>query len=151
MYQEEENNEDFEELKRADHLLFVSLKYTKTIDVIKNVIRRLINSYDYAIIKALTCFKEKRKIKEIPLSPLSRAEVLKGLIKSKLEAVDLLNLYFVLRRIDRAEYTKKEEYRKNVTLTVMDEDEVIEINIIKLHEFYNTTKQFINYVKENYS
>ena len=33
-----------EELKRVDHLFFVSLKYTKTVDVIKSLIDRLINA-----------------------------------------------------------------------------------------------------------
>ena len=31
------------ELKRADHLIFVSLKYTRTVDVIRSIIERLIN------------------------------------------------------------------------------------------------------------
>jgi len=150
MTYQEEQAEEFEELKRADHLLFVSLKYTKTIDVIKNIIRRLINAYDYAIIRALTKLKEKNKIKDIPLSPISRAEVLRDLTKKKIEMLDFLELYFSLKNIDRAEYTKKEEYRKNVTLTVMQDDEVIAINIPKLHEFYKKTKEFVNYVKENF-
>ncbi len=30
-----------DELKRADHLMFVSLKYTRTVDVIKSIITRL--------------------------------------------------------------------------------------------------------------
>ncbi len=150
MTYQEEQAEEFEELKRADHLLFVSLKYTKTIDVMKNVIRRLINAYDYAIIKALTKLKEKGKIKEVPLSPISRAEVLRDLTKKKIEMLDFLELYFSLKNIDRAEYTKKEEYRKHVTLTVMQDDEALEIDIPKLHEFYKKTKEFVNYVKENF-
>ena len=42
-----------EELKRADHLLYVTLKYTRTADVIKNTIHRLLNAIDYAIIFSL--------------------------------------------------------------------------------------------------
>ena len=38
-----------EELKRADHLYYVSLKYTKTVDVIKSIIERLINAFDFTI------------------------------------------------------------------------------------------------------
>ena len=33
-----------EELKRVDHLIFVSLKYTRTVDVLLNVINRIISS-----------------------------------------------------------------------------------------------------------
>jgi hypothetical protein len=46
-------SEAFEELKRADHLIYVSLKYTRTVDVIKSIIERLINAYDDAIITLL--------------------------------------------------------------------------------------------------
>ena len=150
MYQETQP-EEFEELKRAEHLLFVSLKYTKTTDVMKNLIRRLINAYDYAVIKALTRMKEKGRIKDIPLSPLSRAELLRDLTKKDADMIDFLSLYFMFRRVDRAEYTKKEEFRKNVTLTVMDEGEFIEIKIDTLREYFNKTKGFINYIKENFS
>ena len=32
-----------QELKRADHLLYVTLKYTRTVDVIKNTIKISVN------------------------------------------------------------------------------------------------------------
>ena len=51
-----------EELKRADHLLYVTLKYTKNIDVIRNAIRRLINACDYAILDVTEWLKAKKKI-----------------------------------------------------------------------------------------
>ena len=41
-----------EEMKRADHLLYVSLKYTRTVDVIKSLIERLFSTID-AITDAL--------------------------------------------------------------------------------------------------
>ena len=36
-------DEAVQELKRVDHLFWVSLKYTRTVDVIKHVIDRLIS------------------------------------------------------------------------------------------------------------
>ncbi len=33
-----------EEIKRADHLMYVSLKYTRTVDILKSIIERLINA-----------------------------------------------------------------------------------------------------------
>ena len=138
------------EMQRADHLLFVTLKYTRTIDVIKNVISRLANAYDNAIIYALERLKTKRKIKTIPLTPVSRAELLRDLNKKDILILDALNTYFFLRKVARAEYTKKEEFRKNVTLTVMHKDEVIEVNIKVLGEYYTKTKEFIDYVNEKF-
>ena len=59
----EENAE--EELKRADHLIYVTLKYTKTVDVIKNTIKRLINSMDFAVKEGLEYLKVKN-ISDVP-------------------------------------------------------------------------------------
>ena len=143
-------NEAKEEMKRADHLLFVTLKYTRTTDIIKSAIGRLVNAFDNAVIHALEILKKKKKLKEIPLSPVSRAEVLRDLTKRDLYMLDYLNLYFLLRKIYRAEYTKKEEFRKHVTLTVIHKDEAIEVDIKKLEEYYDKTREFVNYVAEKY-
>lgn len=138
------------EMQRADHLLFVTLKYTRTIDVIKSVIARLANAYDNAVIHALEVLKKKRKIKEIPLTPVSRAEMLRDLYKRDILILDAMNTYFFLRKVANAEYTKREEFRKNVTLTVMHKEEVIEVNIKTLEEYYNKTKEFIDYINEKF-
>jgi hypothetical protein len=139
-----------EEIKRADHMLYVTLKYTRTIDVIKNIIARLANAYDNAAIHALEVLKLKKKIKAIPLTPVSRAELLRDLYKKDLIILDSLNNYFFLRKVARAEFTKKEEFRKNVTLTVMHNDEAIEVNIKVLEEYYNKTREFIDYINEKF-
>ena len=144
-------NEAKEEIKRADHLLFVTLKYTRTTDVIKSVINRLLEAYDNAIIYALEYMKKKKKIKNIPLTPVSRAEILRDNYKRDVVLLDSLNGYFLLRKIQRSEYTKKEEFRKHVTLTVMHNDDVIEINIHKLEEIYYKTKELIDYIAEKFS
>ena len=41
------------QLLRADHLFHVTLKYTRTVDVIRNTIERLIGGLDFAIKDAL--------------------------------------------------------------------------------------------------
>ncbi len=138
------------EIQRADHLLYVTLKYTRTVEVIKSVISRLANAYDNAVIYALEKIKDKKKIKEIPSTPVSRAELLHDLYKRDIAILDSLNLYFLLRKIIRAEYTKREEFRKNVTLTVMHKDEVVEVNIKVLGEYYEKTKGFIDYIAEKF-
>ena len=139
-----------EEIKRADHLLYVTLKYTRTTDVIKNVINRLLLSYDNAIIHALEVLKKKKKIKIIPLTPVSRAELLRENNKRDLNVLEYLTKYFLLRKIQRADYTKKEEFRKNVALTVMHNDEAIEVNISSLEEMYSKTREFVDYIAEKY-
>ena len=62
-----------EELKRADHLLYVTLKYTRNVDVIKNIIKRLINAYDYAVLEALKYLKVKN-ISDVPRRRVKQLE-----------------------------------------------------------------------------
>ena len=139
-------NEAKEELKRADHLLYVTLKYTRTGDVIKNTIHRLLNSIDNAVIYALETLKKKKKLKDVPLTPVSRAELLKKLY-NKIEMKQFLSFYFLLRKIDKAEFYKREEYRKHVALVVEYNDEVIQVDTETLQEYFLKTRQFIEYVE----
>lgn len=146
----EDQSEAREELKRADHSIFVTLKYTKTCDVIKNTIHRLINAFDYAIIHALNALKKSKKIKEVPHTPISRAEMLKKTYR-KPEITAFVNFYFMLRKIDHASYSKKEEFRKNVTMSVVLENgEVINVNIETLYNYFEKTKEFVNFIEEKF-
>ena len=77
-----------EEIKRADHLMFVSLKYTRTVDVIKSLIDRLISTIDNCMLAINEHLKDKKKISIIPRSPGSRVEIIKDNIKN-----DTLNEY----------------------------------------------------------
>ena len=131
-----------QELKRADHLLYVTLKYTRTVDVIKNTIKRLINAFDYAILEALEWTMKKKKIKKISDLNKLRAEDLNKIYPEIKTYIDFYNL---LKRVDRAEYAKKEEYRKNVTMMVTDEM-ILEINIPKLKEYFEKTREFVEWV-----
>ena len=51
-----------EELKRADHLIYVSLKYTRTCDIMKNAIKRLISAFELAMQDYLEAMRKKKKI-----------------------------------------------------------------------------------------
>ena len=130
----EENAE--QELKRTDHLIYVTLKYTRTTDVIKNIIKRLISAFDFAVSEAL----EKLKVKA---SENARVRV-KQLIEKKKDFKEDLDLYYLLKKIDVAPYISKEEYRKNVALIVED----LEIDIVKLKEFFEQTRAFVTKVEE---
>ena len=82
--------------------------------------------------------------------PTTRAEEAKKYLK-KIDLIEFIDFYLLLKKVDRAEYTKKEEFKKNVRLVVMDEnEESFEINIEKLYEFFEKTKEFVKYVEENY-
>ena len=65
----------------ADHLLYVSLKYTKTCDVIVNLLLRWKVMIDTSIEAILKRAKKTKKISSIPPNPVSKLETLKKLFK----------------------------------------------------------------------
>ena len=134
------------ELKRVDHLIYVTLKYTRTCDVMRNILDKLISAVDHVIYEALVEFQEKGRIKDFPQAPLSRIDVFKKLIaraKNKKELMEGLELYFLMKKILRAKYTKSCEFRKHVTLTATPGTEVIEVKVPDLYDYYEKIKLFV--------
>ena len=132
MMDEEYSGESKEgELKRADHMIYVTLKYTRTVDVMKNIIKRFISTFDYAVTEAL----EKKGVKPSNIA-LVRFEQLCKKIK---DVNKYKKFYLLLRKIDKAKFTGKEEYRKNVRLVVGKR----EINVDVLKEYFEKTKEFV--------
>lgn len=136
-----------QELKRVDHLFWVSLKYTRTVDVIRNVVQRLINVFDFGLDSVLKHAKENKLVKEIPKNSGLKCELLKETFPKNEELIGYVNFYLKLRKILNAEYTKKEEYRRHVTMTVDIDGEKIGVDIDLLREYYEKSKQFVNFVK----
>ncbi|MDO8556282.1 MAG: hypothetical protein Q7R96_03855 [Nanoarchaeota archaeon] len=136
-----------EELKRADHLIYVSLKYTRTADVIKNTIKRLIAAMDFVIADILKYLKTKKKrVKTIPELPKLRADLLHSM---SAEFQDDIHFYYLLKSIDKAEYSKKEEFRKNVALLAhLSPKETVEVNMALLTEHYKRTVDFVKRAEE---
>lgn len=128
------------ELKRADHLIYVTLKYTRTIDVIKNIISRIILAMEKSTLIAL----EKAKIKDIPKTEKERADLMLTIFKKSDEMKDFIEFYHLLKRIDKTEtIEKREEYRKHVTLVT----KFIEIDMPKVHEFYEKTVEYVMFIE----
>lgn len=137
-----------EELKRADHLVFVSLKYTRTVDVIKNIINRLISVYELLINALLLTLYKKKSIEKIPETPLAKAELIKKIFANDQKMLENINLYILLRQISKAPYESGKEYRRYVTMTAKLKDKTIDINIDTIHEYYDKISDFFDYVKK---
>jgi len=135
-----------DELKRVDHLFYVSLKYTRTADMMKHMIDRLISTFSFGIESLLKHAKEEKKIDEIPDNPAMRYKLLLKTYTDE-ELANYISLYSNLRKIIRAEYTKREEFRRHVTMTCTIDDRIVEVNIDILKEHYETAKNFVNYVQ----
>jgi hypothetical protein len=134
-----------EELKRADHSLYVTLKYTRTVDIIKNIIKRLINAFDFVILEALTFLHAKKKIKEVPSVPKKRAM----LVASSLPALKKdIDFYFLLRELDKAEFTRREEYRKNVAMVASLKGKQIVVDIETVKKYFDRVVSFLDKVHE---
>ena len=145
MYEDIEVALPDEELKRADHLVYVSLKYTRTCDIMKNAIKRLISAFELSMIEYLEAMKKKRKISEVPLTVKERALKVKSLIGSPV--TKYMMLYNLLKKIDKAEYTSTEEFRKNVTLTTKGPNSV-NVKVENLYDYLEKTKSFVKFMKE---
>jgi hypothetical protein len=136
-----------EELKRADHLIFVSLKYTRTVDVIKNIIERLINAYDSSMDALLKYAKSKKEIDSLPTAPLVKADTIKNIYSEDPNIVNFINLYTLFRKINNAKFSRALEYRRHVTMTAFLDDGEIEISIDIISEYFEKTKEFADYCK----
>jgi len=145
---EEEKGSAKDELKRADHLIYVSLKYTRTVDVIRSVIARLISAQEMTINELLQWLKNKKKIKEIAHSKSYRikTELIKDKLKKDKKAIEFLAFYDFLTKIMKVDYVKKEEFRKNVRMIIHDDKGNVleEVGVESLKEYYKKACDMIN-------
>lgn len=132
----------------ADHLLYVSLKYTKTCDVIMNLILRWRKMIEISINKVLKHAKKKKRISTIPLNPVGKIDEIKKLFKKDKNFLEVLELYEMFRKIEELRRERIGEFRKNVTLKVIYRGEEININLEKLKEYASKLEKFISTLKQ---
>lgn len=137
------------ELKRADHSIAVSLKYTRTVDVIITIIERLTNTIEFAFDALLEKAKENGKIKEIPKVPRQKTKLVQELYKDDEFLNAYVDFYFILRKILKSKFERAREFRRHVTMTVfLEDDETIEITIDIITDYFDRVKELINHVSE---
>lgn len=136
------------QLKRVDHLIYVSLKYTRTVDILKNTVGRIIEAYDAAILSLLEFMKEKAAVEEIPKSPGLRTTILKGKFGADSPIKGFLDHYLKMREVFRSDFDSREEFRRNVTMIARLKGEIIEITIDSITGDYKKVKTFVALVKE---
>ena len=134
----------------ADHLLYVSLKYTKTCDVIRNLLLRWRRMIETAIDHTLKHAKKKRKISSLPNNPVKKIEAIKKLFKKDKNFMDTIEFYEMLRKLEELRQERIGEFRKNVCLKIMYKGQEINVNLEQLktyadmlEKFISTTKQFL--------
>lgn len=138
-----------EELARADHSIAVSLKYTRTVDVIKGIIERLIATINHSINAQLEHDKEKGQVTgELPELPRPRIEYARKHYETNQEIVNFCDFLLLLRRIDKATFERAQEYRRHVTMTANLEDQKIEITIDIITDYFAKTKEFFHKIEK---
>ena len=145
---EESLDKTVEELKRIEHLVFVSLKYTRTADVLKSILQRMINAFSFGFEALLIYAKEKKLITDYPENLALRCNILKEIYPDEKRLHEYIDSYLKLRKIIRAEYTRRDEYRRHVTMSVVIDGEPIDVTMDSVKEDFEMLKGFIKYVKE---
>ena len=136
-----------EELKRLEHIIYVSLKYTRTVDVIRNALNRIVDMFDLLIEALLEKAKEENKLDVLPKSPAFRATKVRELYPDDLKLLSYLEFYAFLKNILKLPSKKREEYRRHVTLIVELENSTAEINIDNLVNGERYVHDCLKYVR----
>lgn len=144
-----------EELKRLEHIIYVSLKYTRTVDVIVNALNRMVSTYDFIVEAFLEKAMEEKKLESMPKSPALKAKKLAEIYPEDALLQKNLNFYFSLRNILKSNYQKRQEFRRHVTLIVPMEDTTVEVEIDTLvncekfiHNFLFYSQKYIEGIVE---
>lgn len=131
----------------ADHLLYVSLKYTKTCDVIINLLSRWKNMIDRGIDRLVEKAKKEKKWKPVPDAPRAKLIQLQNIYKGVPEVYETLQLYELFRDLDKLEKVRENEFRKGVNLRVTYRNQIVNINLNQLKDYAAILERFISYLK----
>lgn len=137
-----------QELKRADHLIYVSLKYTRTVDVLKSIIERLISTMDNGLDALLCSAKTDGKIPAVPTLPRLKIEALKKAYTDQEQLKPYLQFYLLLRKLDKASFKRAQEYRRHVTMKAALDEHDVEITIDIISDYFHKTKEFLTVVEQ---
>jgi hypothetical protein len=140
--------EIIKEKTSADHLLYVSLKYTKTCDVILNLLARWKSLLEISFDSILEHRFEDGKIPGMPATPKQRIEFMKKYFKKSEEIQKVIPLYIFFKRIPDLNKTRSGEFRKNVNLKIIEPTRTTDINMEKLGEYYEIVEKFMIEVKQ---
>ena len=139
--------EAYEELKRVDHLIYVSLKYTRTTDVLKSVIEPMITTCECMLNTIGEHAKKTGKVKVLPLQPGMKCKELKKIYPDDSMLQEFFEFYLLLKTVIKAEYAAVNEYRRHVTLIAQLEEGEYHIHIDKVTEFYKGMKKHFDHIK----
>ncbi len=131
----------------ADHLLYVSLKYTKTCDVIINLLLRWKIMIELAMERLIEKAQKQKKWKPVPDAPRAKLIQLKKIYAGDEVVSKTLEMYELFRDVESLEKVRENEFRKGVTLKVVYKGQTINITIDTLKEYSSLLERFISSLK----
>jgi len=134
-------------LKRAEHQVYVSLKYMRTIDVMLNAINRMIESFECIFNTLLRIALKEGKIEEMPQTTIKKLNKIKELYNEGI-IEDSIKLYRFLTSFIKSKHRAEEEYRKNLRIFGIVGGEEVFIDIPSIINYYNVEKELLNFTKE---
>ena len=140
--------EIIKEKTSADHLLYVSLKYTKTCDVILNLIARWKSMIELSFDGIIEEGVRNKKIPASPISPKQKVEFVKKYFKKSEPIQEILPLYLFFKRIPELNKTREGEFRKNVALKIIENGKITSITMDVLTEYAKKVDVFIAEIKQ---
>ncbi len=145
-----------EELKRVEHIIYVSLKYTRTTDVLRNALLRFVSFFDIMFEGYMLDAMNKEKIAKVPKSPALRVTKLQDMFPDDAQFTKFVTYYFFLKDLLKREYGRINEYRRHVGMVFeLDNNSSVIINIDNLetceyyaHKFFEFSKKLFGLAKE---
>jgi len=141
-------NDAYTEIKRADHIVYVSLKYTRTADVIKNVVERLIDANSLMIASLVKKLVTDCKVVDSEYSLSEKIKLLKDNFPEDKLILDMMEFNNYLRKLSRAEFTGENEYRRHVMMKAIVDGVLQEIDIEKITEYYDKVKSYFFHIRD---
>ena len=141
-------NDAYTEIKRADHIVYVSLKYTRTADVIKNVVERLIDANSLMIASLVKKLVADCKVVDSEYSLSEKIKLLKDNFPEDKLILDMMEFNNYLRKLSRAEFTGENEYRTHVMMKAIVDGVLQEIDIEKITEYYDKVKSYFFHIRD---
>ena len=132
----------------ADHLLYVSLKYTKTCDVIMNLLLRWRRMIETSIDALLKYAQKKKKIPKIPETSVKKLDKIKEIFKKDKDIMNIVEFYEMLRKLEELRTEKIGEFRKNVNLKIFYKGKEIDVDLKKLKDYAFLLEKFIIRIKQ---
>lgn len=136
------------EKKIAEHLFYVSLKYTKTTDVILNLLNRWVAMINISIEYLLKKAKKNKKIKIVPEAPKARELLIRTVYTKEKAILETMDMYSFFRKLPDLDKVREYEFRKNVALRVISNGKEIRIDMEKLKAWNEKINEYIGIVNK---